>query len=146
MDENMTQNNMNNEINMSDKAKKACRGSKGKMIAILVLSILLAASVTLNVCGLVRGHGMKAARNDRIEQFDGGQMPGGCAPGGIPGQLPGDSNGPQGQMPGNNGSGPQGQMPGGGQDDQNSKDKKTDDKTQNKQQDNKSTDEQKSTM
>ena len=145
MDENMTQNNTVETTETAGKVKKACRANKGKTIAILVLSILLAASVTLNICGLVRGHGMRAAMNDRIEQFDGGQMPGGCMPGGMPGQMPG---GQQGQMP--NGNGPQGQMPGNdqnSQNDQNSKDKKSDDnKTQNNQQDNKSTDDQKSTM
>ena len=68
MDENtMTQ--------INETEKKAVK-HRGKTIAILVLSVLLAASVTLNITGLVRGHGMRTAMNDRIEQFDGGQMQG----------------------------------------------------------------------
>ena len=106
MDENtMTQ--------INETEKKAVK-HRGKTIAILVLSVLLAASVTLNITGLVRGHGMRTAMNDRIEQFDGGQMQG---------QMPGGSCAP-GQMP--NGNGPQGQAPDGQQNSQKSDNKKSD--------------------
>lgn len=133
---------MNTDNQTVTETKKAHRG---KTIAILVLSVLLSVSVAFNICGLVRGHGVRAAMNDRqIEQFDGGpqgQMPGN----GQQGQLPG--SGQQGQMPGN---GPQGQAPDSRQDDQKSDSKNSDDKGQDNKQDNKkdsgSADDQKQAM
>lgn len=127
MDENtMTQ--------INETEKKAVK-HRGKTIAILVLSVLLAASVTLNITGLVRGHGMRTAMNDRIEQFDGGQMQG---------QMPGGSCAP-GQMP--NGNGPQGQAPDGQQNSQKSDNKKSDEgQKQDSQQNKGSADDSKSAM
>ena len=136
MDENtMTQ--------INETEKKAVK-HRGKTIAILVLSVLLAASVTLNITGLVRGRGMRTAMNDRIEQFDGGQMQG-QMPGGscAPGQMP-NGNGPQGQKPGN---GPQGQAPDGQQNSQKSDNKKSDEgQKQDSQQNKGSADDSKSAM
>ena len=127
MDENtMTQ--------INETEKKAVK-HRGKTIAILVLSVLLAASVTLNITGLVRGHGMRTAMNHRIEQFDGGQMQG---------QMPGGSCAP-GQMP--NGNGPQGQAPDGQQNSQKSDNKKSDEgQKQDSQQNKGSADDSKSAM
>ena len=143
---------------------KKDRKNRAKSIAILVLSVLLAASVTLNICGLVRGHGMRAAmKGGQIEQFDGqmqggpqGQIPGGSQgqvqggpqgqfPGhGQRGQMPGGNGGnSQGQMPGDNGSDSQGQTPGApGQD----KDQNSDNNSQDKQQDSESEDGEKQPM